>query len=435
MSSLRANGFRRNEIALEQRPLQFRYTRSDPKGLFPVRSGLPDLEHNRLAVFWRPIIDLADSELSAMRLRAIPVVSAWLADPADHHWSWFSRIGVPGLRHQVLRHAGLDRYDCREPTGLPAHLRSTGWTTLVTAIANFAELGWRERSLVVFHLAQLSYVQFALGLAGEFPAGGGDDPARDRYLYDLARVHARYPGHVGRALAMFERLAATSSEPLVAMGACFQGIGHSLRRGQGGDGIGWAKRFEQAGRAVSGLPEGWHAALVRSRFHRAVALLRLVEGDREGVGEETATAFIWHEQLGPEHLTGAESMVAAENRRYLVELRVEAAKHFDVTTLPALCEELIGLDPYCVEARLAVGDGYAAVNDYESAAHWYARAGELGTGSGAVGWFRAGQCYEMIGDRGNALNAMGRCLELDNTAVEAQAYLAGVDGRSVAQPR
>ena len=380
-------------------------------------------------MFWRPIIDLADSELSATRLRAIPVVSAWLADPADDHWSWFSRLGVPGLRHQVLRHAGLDRYDCREPAALPEHLRSKGLTTLVTAIADFAELGWRERSLVVFHLAQISFVHFALGLAGEVSAGG-QDPARDRYSYDLARVHARYPGHVTRALAMFEQLGATSSDPLVAMAAGFQGIGHSLRRGSGGDDLGRARRFEQLGRAASAMPDGWHAALVHSRFHRAVALLRLVEGDREGAREETATAFMWHERLERERLTGADLMVAAENRRYLVELRVEAAKRFDATELPALCEELIGLDPYCVEARLTVGDGYAAANDYERAAHWYARAGELGTSSGAVGWFRAGQCYDMIGDRGNAVNAMGRCLELDNTAVEAQAYLAGVDGRS-----
>jgi hypothetical protein len=53
----------------------------------------------------------------------------------------------------------------------------------------------------------------------------------------------------------------------------------------------------------------------------------------------------------------------------------------------------------------------------------YSRADELGKASGAVGWFRAAQCYTAIGDDGAALSAMGRCLELDGTAIEAQEYV------------
>jgi hypothetical protein len=74
---------------------------------------------------------------------------------------------------------------------------------------------------------------------------------------------------------------------------------------------------------------------------------------------------------------------------------------------------------------LLVGDAFAASGEYAEAAHWYGRAGELGTGSGAVGWFRAAQCYDFIGDRASAVNAMGRCLEFDATAIEAQKYLTG----------
>jgi hypothetical protein len=54
---------------------------------------------------------------------------------------------------------------------------------------------------------------------------------------------------------------------------------------------------------------------------------------------------------------------------------------------------------------------------------WYAAAGELGTGAGAVGWFRVGQCYEFAGDRGRAVNAMGRCLELDGVAKDARTFI------------
>jgi tetratricopeptide (TPR) repeat protein len=57
------------------------------------------------------------------------------------------------------------------------------------------------------------------------------------------------------------------------------------------------------------------------------------------------------------------------------------------------------------------------------AARWYEAAGDLETVSGAQGWFRAGQCYDRLGDREQALAAMARCLELDRSAVEPRQYL------------
>ena len=118
-------------------------------------------------------------------------------------------------------------------------------------------------------------------------------------------------------------------------------------------------------------------------------------------------------------------MVVTENRLYLLELEIEIALRHARADLRALCQALVRLDPYCVEARLRAGDGFAAMGDYAEAARWYSLAGELGTGSGALAWFKAGQCYDVIGDRGSAANAMGRCLELDETAVEPRSYLEG----------
>ena len=82
------------------------------------------------------------------------------------------------------------------------------------------------------------------------------------------------------------------------------------------------------------------------------------------------------------------------------------------------------IDPTCAEALLVVGDGHAATGDYATAAHWYAKAGDLGTVSGATGWYRAAQCHHILGEHTTALNAMGRCLELDTTAREPQEYLS-----------
>ncbi|MFC6092226.1 hypothetical protein [Saccharothrix lopnurensis] len=404
--------------------LQRRYTRSDPRGLFPGFTGMPELEHNRLAAFWRPIVDMADSEVAPMRLRAVQPVSEWLADPVEGRWSWFAMIGVAGLRHQVLRHAGLAEYDCREPAGLPPELRTPQWSRLVESIHRFDSLTPYARALVVFQLAQLSYCQYVFTLAGLVRPQG--DPVHDRYAYEVARVHARYPGHADQALGVFAELATTSSDPLLALLACAQGVGHAIRAGGQ---VAVAREFEGYGEAVldRGLPDTWHGSLVRSRYHRALALLRLTERRVDDMRVALAAALRHDEELEPAHRTGTDRTVALENRRILLESLIKAAARAgddeSAERTRAYCAELHGLDPYCVEVRLVIGDGYAAIGDYGGAARWYSAAGELGTGSGAVGWFRAAQCLEHVGDRGGALNAMGRCLELDHTAVEARDYL------------
>jgi len=387
-------------------------------------TGLPDLEHNRLGLFWRPIIDMVDSDVAPMRLRMIAPVSDWLADPTPGQWSWFAMIGVPGLRHQVLRHAGLDQYDCREPTELPQPFRTPRWRVLTDAIDRFDTLDSQHRALLVFQLAQLSYIQFVFKLAGAVTPNG--DPAHDRYAYEVARLHARYPGHHGQAVPVFERLATSSKDRLLALAACAQGISVAIRRGRS---VELATSFEAHGDGIirDGLDDEWHTWLVRSRFHRALALLRLTQRRGDDMREDLRLAAEFGDRLFTENVGGTDLTVATENKRIVVESQIKAAGRVtdseSAARVRARCQELDRMDPYCVEARLVVAEGYATVGDYAEAAWRYERAGELGTGVGAIGWFRAAQCYEVIGDRSGGLNAMGRCLELDWSAVEPREYL------------
>jgi hypothetical protein len=403
--------------------LRQRYSRTDPRGRFPRVVGFPGVECNRLGVSWRPVIDMTDSPFAAVRLRAIIPVADWLADGGEHR-SWFSMIGVPGLRRQVVLHAGLGEFDCSRPEGLSEELRTERWQSLVDLLGRFGELGDGTRALVVFHLAQLSFTECVFTVAGVVEPNG--DPERDRYAYEVARVHSRHPARVASALRVFGRLPEVTTDPLLALGACFQGIGHAIRdRGDHSR----AREFERQGSAVGGLTDDWHSCLVRSRFHRAVALLRLAEGDADAMRRELAYAVSLGDQLAADATGHADRLVAAENSRYLAELRIRTACAGEV---PDLCAGLASLDPYCVEAKLVIGDALAGAGDVRSAAEWYANAGELGTVSGAIGWFRAGQCYDRLGDYPAAINAMGRCLELDATAVEPCAYL---EGSAPAHPR
>jgi tetratricopeptide (TPR) repeat protein len=381
-----------------------------------------------MALFWRPLIDMQPSAHSPLRLRAITHVARWLAEPEGPRRSWFSMIGVPGQRSQVLRHAGLDHYDCRTPTQLPPALRTAEWSDLVTALERFTDLDSGRRALLVFHLAQLSFCQYAIGLCGDVSLDG--DPEHDRYAYEVARVHARTPGHLGTALALFDGLARKAGEPELALAACFQGVGHSLR--DGGTAQHARTFYEHAGTLTARVADGWHGRLVSSRFHRAAALLHLANGDRRGVDEHLSLAGEHHDALVVPGLDEPDTMVVQENARYLLELRIRIASVHDIPAALPACQALLDLDPNCVEALLIAGDAHAASGDYSAAAELYGRAGRLGTGAGALGWYRAGQCYEILGLRVEALHAMGRCLELDTAAVEPRAYISAFGSGGVA---
>lgn len=404
--------------------LQARYSRDDPRGRFPQITGYPDLEHNRLGVFWRPIIDMTDSPYAAVRLRAIIPVADWLADTMTRQRSWFSIIGVPGLRRQVVLHAGLRHYDCSRPGDLSVSYRTARWQSLVDLTDSYDDLDDNTRCLLVFHLAQLSLTERVFDLAGVVEPTG--DPDHDRYAYEVARIPTRQPDRMRHALGAFQQLAVSAGDPLLALASCFQGIGHAMR--DAGDNA-LAQEFAHRGKSITRLPDDWFGYLVRSRFHRAVALLHSVEGRGDLMRQELAYAVSLSRQLAEGAVSHADRLVVAENARYMLELQISAAcADNSAEEVRQLCSKIAELDPNCVTARLVIGDALAEIGDLREAAGAYASAGELGTSAGAIGWFRAGQCYELLGERPAGVYAMGRCLELDATAVEPREYLVNILG-------
>ena len=261
-------------------------------------------------------------------------------------------------------------------------------------------------------------------LAGDVQPSGVPD--HDRYAYEVARVHVRYPSHARYALPIFDSIASSPGDPVLALAAATQGAAHAIRDLRD---TALAQKFAKQGRQiiVSSLPDGWQSWLVESRYHRAIALVQLAERNPAGMRDELAKASSLADAVLSARLPESDRMAAVENRRILLETTIRAATRGGEDesghdSVLAACAELSKLDPYCVEALLVIGDGYAAVQDCAEAARFYCLAGQLGTASGAVGWFRAAQCYEILGERWEALNSMGRCLELDASAIEPKEY-------------
>lgn len=387
------------------------YTRSSSR-LPPARPGVP-LAQNQLAASWRPLVDLTDSSLAPVRLRLARHVSQWLSG-REPRWSWCSRLSVPGLRQQVLLHAGLTTHLATSPERVPTQLWTPAWAALVEAMQRFDQLDWRRRALVVFQLAQLSFHRVALALAERVESDGSIEA--DRFRYDVARVAASTPGQADFALRVFNELT-KSADRRLRLGAAFQGIGHSLRDKRA---LGVARSFaEQGAAALDPDDQRWTSALLASRYYRAVALLHAADGSA-GSAESAATqAMAWHSTVTAEARDEADRLVALENDRYLLELELR----LQPTRTVALARRLADLDPQCVQARSAIGDALAGAGELADAAGWYERAGDLGSAVGAVAWYRAALCYEALGADGPRLQALYRCLDLDPFAVEPREAL------------
>jgi tetratricopeptide (TPR) repeat protein len=236
-------------------------------------------------------------------------------------------------------------------------------------------------------------------------------------------VTARHPGYVGRALPVLEALASSASDPVLGLSACLQGISRAVRRSSQHS---LASFFEERGRLLS-LPDDWHSALVRSRFHRSLALFRLRQGRTDDACWELKQASAFDDELRDPPREGCDALVITENHRIVVETKVKAIglgiQADERDDIPTLAEELYRLDPTDVETLVDIGDGHASIAEYERAARWYQRAGQLETVTGATAWYRAGQCYARLGRRDEAVNAMAHCLDLDRSAIEPREYL------------
>jgi hypothetical protein len=399
------------------------YSRTDHRGHFPVIAEAPEIAHNRLALYWRPLIDLTPVQRAPLRLTMIQPVAEWLAKPVADRVCWFSRIGVNGLRSQVVRHAGLNEYDCRVPSDLPRELRTPAWERLVDALGRFRDLDPYMQALIMFHLAQLTFGLYAKRLAGVVSPTG--EPGYDHYAYNVARILARLPGHAHEAMPVFQALTQNRHDPALGVLAAAQGVGQGVR--SLGD-VSLSQRFEQAAQFAAARAAGWLGHLALSRFHRAVALLRIAEKDPGGMRAELREAWHHHDEMTATAPDGMISqLIINENRLIIIESEIKSVFRVDEPEtrhkLTAFADELLRLDPYCVETLIVAGDGYAVAGDWAIAAQLYSRAGELGTTAGATAWYRAGQCYVHLGENDRAVNAMGRCLELDTTAVEPREYL------------
>ncbi|HEY1213787.1 MAG TPA: hypothetical protein VGE93_09180 [Bryobacteraceae bacterium] len=383
---------------------------------------------NLVAHYWRPLVDLTSNPDVSHKLKMTMLSNKRLGDE-DSLIPWMSRLGVAGLRNQVLRDSGLDAYKAPLVVDLQDRLRTPGWDHLIDLMSQKDKLSQGQRAAVAHHLAQLSYCDIAVKWTGRITAADGE--GAPLLASTVARAMARLPDKLDDALTIFQAISSANSIPKeVRVLASTQFVALSARRKNN---VGMSEPIERNVRAMCGAdPENLQGSFILnialSRFYRAAALASLLRSGILAAQDDLGTSRLFHSQaskLVPDDVVARE--ILAENDRILIEtdlkLGCREPAAYDSTDLRSLIDTLNRIDPNCIDVRLLCGDGYVAVGDTEAAAVSYARAGELATRDGAVGWFRAAQCLDVLGQTERAAVAMAHCLSLDPFADEAITYL------------
>lgn len=411
-------------LSVHSAPVQRVYRRSPPTAKLAVLARQQQPSLNSIALQWQSLLSLEESGRECVKLRNLGfLVRAMEGKIADVQW--FAILSVPGLREQIVQQSGLREYSCGSPADVSPQTRTDAWQLLVSVCERWPELQTNERVNLMSLLNQLTLPRAVIKLARRWLPSSANS-AGDQYLiYEVARARHRLEPHAADAIAVLDRLARGASLVELRTWACAQMIAHHVRVARRIDraiefvalGRGYERQLLSSESPALGL-------LIWSRFLRAAALLEFALRSEAvwRVLEEAQEAGDEMRRLGR---TPAMGQLADENRKVLLESRIKAAGTTSTeVSVDELIEELLYLDGRDPDSLLCCGDAVAKIGDLHRAAALYSSAGELGTVSAAIGWYRAGQCFEALRERKSALRCYTAALRIDPAGVEPAARLS-----------
>ena len=174
----------------------------------------------------------------------------------------------------------------------------------------------------------------------------------------------------------------------------------------------WRAEGERALARYVARPEvgGFHAALMTSRWYRAMGFLPFLAGDHDQLRSD----LDWWLGIASD-LAGYDDhtrVLAAENRFLAVEAAIRAHVFLgDHGTALQLADQLAAeIDPIDPRTWLTAGELRYQAGDVTGARDAYQRAAHLEFPDGRLAWFNAGQCHEQLGDRQEAAECYRRSL-------------------------
>ena len=382
----------------------------------------------------RIYLDLGPPTLGLLHTEGVDYTARGFAAPAPAV-SWVQRQMSRHFRRRLAALPGAQAYSARRPHDLPAELRTPRWQALCDAVAGWEGLDHWQQVWTARLLLALCMHDEVLRLVPPQRAG---DLARSEPAAQLAsaRVTAQVAVAIdtgGRADAGVDR-----SEALLLAEAAPEGsparlsalVHLILQSSQVTPDHALARRWAEAGQGcvdafVAGEPAPVDRELAISRFHRAVALVPVIERDHAAMSR--------HMDLAEEHARAAlevaeDDVLARENLYSVLESRTkEALLREDLPGAERYARALVELTPLDAKAYIELGEVLVRKGEVEEALAAYLRAAQEGPPGEAIAWFMAGQCAQKVGDTTLAQHCFLTALQCDPLGVSSYRHLAALN--------
>ncbi|MBA2695711.1 MAG: hypothetical protein H0U62_07675, partial [Actinobacteria bacterium] len=169
----------------------------------------------------------------------------------------------------------------------------------------------------------------------------------------------------------------------------------------------------------------WLEHLVRSRVHRAAALVAVRQGAPGDGAAEMRAALAEDDRLSAVAAGELQLGYQRENRAVVLEAFLKLDTLAGTAAAPAdVVAQAKRVDPFDVDLLFAAGRFLTAREAWDEATGTFLAAAASGTVRGAVAGFEAGACFERLGRPAEAAAAYQLCLDLDPAAIGARNRLA-----------
>jgi hypothetical protein len=370
------------------------------------------LDVEALRRFWLPwlTMDSADSTHLIARNAHITWDQVARRDPEDIlARPWASMYASGGLRSFIVNQARMTDYLGDPAANAPsamAELRDTwaGWLhgdDPLRKLQATALLGTLTATLPLTETEEPD------------PSQGG--AVFQHYCYERAKaLRARDLQH-GPSGEVMEYLAEHAEEPALRMLALTHLITYAVRVQISPEKTeAWITHAHSQLTELDVHPE-WLALLVQNRFQRIVALKYLKEGAHDNAAAALDDAWTSDRKL--KSVSGESPLLThlwAECHRLLLESHTRFhTRRCELESAAPFVAELDLIEPNYPESRAAVGDLFAAKEQWAEAATHYESAAAGGSIHGAVAAFRAFECHRLLGDEDRAQHCLQLLLDLD----------------------
>lgn len=372
---------------------------------------------------WAPWFDLSPAPDTPRRAQHAAQLASMLdgdAEPAVPHW--FSIISPAGTREQIIRQARLDDYLVTAPDAMPELLRTGRWRSLADAVRRWAELDPARRVVVIELLTQLGFHPAVARLVPQVTMTPEDELGQ-QLAYEVARSCRQLDRHSTVPLQVFGWLAEEAVRPSLRVSAALQ-VASALTRAQRApeQASDWLKRCAAASTELRHEP-AWLEHLVRSRVHRAAALVAVRLG-KPANGADEMRAALAEDDLLADVDADPQASYQLENRALVLEAFLKLDTATSLGAAPAdVVTQARQVDPYDVDLHFAVGRYLVAQDAADQGVQAFLTAAGSGTVRGAVAAFEAGLALDRLGRPGEAAAAYRLCLDLDPASTSARERL------------